>query len=80
MCRGGIASLNANHFWGNCESLWHSDSPKFFGTANHIWPIVNYFSNGYAKTFFILTPFSRQNFPFLNKYSVYGTKMRINYE
>ena len=31
----GIPSPNANHFWGNCESLWQSDSPNFFGTANH---------------------------------------------
>ena len=34
---GGIASPNVNHFWGNCESLWQSDSPNFFGTANHLW-------------------------------------------
>ena len=30
---GGIASPNANHFWGNCELLWHSDTPNFFGAA-----------------------------------------------
>ena len=23
---GGVASPNANHFWGNCKSLWRSDS------------------------------------------------------
>ena len=33
---GGFASPNANHFWGNCESLWQSDLPNFVGTANHI--------------------------------------------
>ena len=22
---GGVASQNANYFWGNCESLWQSD-------------------------------------------------------
>ena len=46
---GGIASPNANHFWGNCESLWQSDSPNFFGTTNPFWPIANHFSNGFAK-------------------------------
>ena len=45
---GSIASPNTNHFWGNCESLWRSDSPNFFGTANHFWPIANLFSNGFA--------------------------------
>ena len=25
---GGIALPNANHVWGNCESLWLSDSPN----------------------------------------------------
>ena len=23
---GGVESQNANHFWGNCESLWQSES------------------------------------------------------
>ena len=23
---GSVASPNANHFWGNCESLWQSES------------------------------------------------------
>ena len=23
---GGVASQNANYFWGNCESLWQSKS------------------------------------------------------
>ena len=33
---GGIASPNANHFWGNCESLWLSNSPKFFGQGESL--------------------------------------------
>ena len=41
---GGIASPNANHFWGNGESLWQCDSPNFVATANHFWPIANHFS------------------------------------
>ena len=31
----GIASPNANHFWDNCESVWQSDSPNFFGISNY---------------------------------------------
>ena len=23
---GGITLQNANHFWGNCESFWQSES------------------------------------------------------
>ena len=46
---GGVVLQNANHFWGNCESLWQSDSPNFFGTANHFWSIVNHFLNGFAR-------------------------------
>ena len=46
---GGITSPNANHFWGNCESLWQSDSLNFFGTAGYFWPIANHFLNGIAK-------------------------------
>ena len=26
---GGFASPNVNHFYGNCKSLWPSDSPNF---------------------------------------------------
>ena len=26
---GGVTSQNANYFWGNCESLWQSDSQNF---------------------------------------------------
>ena len=29
---GGVASQNANHFWGKCELLWQSDSHN---TAYH---------------------------------------------
>ena len=51
---GSIALPNINHFWGNCESLWQSDSPNFFGTANNFWLIANYFSNGFAKRPFLI--------------------------
>ena len=47
--RGGFELLNADHFWGNCESLWSTVSLCFWVTANHFWPIVNHFSNGFAK-------------------------------
>ena len=76
---GGIASPNANHFWGNYESLWQSDAPNFFGTANHFWPIANQFANEFAKRlFFGPHPFFRQNVSFLGKFYVQGAKMRIN--
>ena len=55
---GGIASPNANHFWGNCESLWQSDSSNFFGTANHFWPIANLFSNGFAEKPILFCPYA----------------------
>ena len=58
-----MASQLANHFWDNCDTLWQSDSPNFFGTANHFWPIANHFSNGLAKTFFGPHPIFKQNFP-----------------
>ena len=68
---GNIASIDVNHFWGNCESLWQSDSQNFFGTANHFLPIMNHFSNGFIrKPFFVLTPFLDEISPFLNKFYV----------
>ena len=42
---GCIALPHASHFWSHCESHWKSDSPNYFGTVNHFWPIVNYFFN-----------------------------------
>ena len=60
----GVASLNANQFWGNYISLWQRDSPNFFGTANHFWPIANHFSNGFAKTIFWLSSFLDKISPF----------------
>ena len=51
---GGIASPNANHFWGNCESLRQSDSPNFFGTANPFWPIAKHFSMDLSKDLYFL--------------------------
>ena len=60
---GGITSPNANHFWGNCESLWQSVSPNFLGTVNHFLPIANHFSNGIAKgSFFHPHPFFNVKF------------------
>ena len=38
-----FASPNTYHFWGNCESLWPSDSLHFLSTANHFWPIASQF-------------------------------------
>ena len=61
---GGIESPNANHFRGNCESLWQNDSPNFFGAANHFWPIANHFLKGFAKRPFSRPhPFLTSNFP-----------------
>ena len=34
----------ANHFWGNCESLWSIDTQYFWVIANHFWPIANHLS------------------------------------
>ena len=48
----GIASPNANRFYSTSESLRQSDSPNFFGTANHFRPIANHFSNGFAIDLF----------------------------
>ena len=68
-----IASSYVNHFWGNWELLWQSDSPNFFSTANHFWSIANHFSNGIApKTFFffVLTLLLDKISPFLDKFYV----------
>ena len=47
---GKRADSHWNHFWGNCESLWPTDSSYFWITANH-------FSNGFAKrSFFLSSP------------------------
>ena len=45
---GGFASPNANHFWGNCKSVWPTDSQYFLVIANYFWPIAKHFSNGFA--------------------------------
>ena len=66
-----IASPNVNHFCGNCESLWLSDSPNVFGTANHFWPITNQFSNGFAETFFGSSLFLDKISFFLDKCYIY---------
>ena len=65
---GGIASPNANHYWGNCKSFWQIDSPNFFGTANHFWPIGNHYSKEFAKRPF----FSK--FPFIKPILCIGCK------
>ena len=58
----GIASSNANHFRGNCESLWQSDSPNFLGyTANHFGRLRITFQMDSSKDFFFYPhPFFRQ--------------------
>ena len=52
--KGGFASPSVNHLWGNCESLWQTDSPYFWVAANHFWPMANYFSNGFTKKSFFI--------------------------
>ena len=64
----GFSSPNAKHFWGNCASLWPIDSPNFFDTADHLWPIANHFSNGFGKTFFLSPPYSRQILAVFDKF------------
>ena len=46
---GEFASPNANHFWGNCESLWPTDLQFFFVTANQFWPNANNFCKWIRK-------------------------------
>ena len=56
-----VASQNANHFWGNCESLWQSESQ----IANHFKLICEPLFKWYRqKTFFVLTSFEGKNFYF----------------
>ena len=74
---GGFVSPNANHFWGNGESLWPTVLPYFLCLCESLltdaWQIT--FSNEFAKRsfFFILTPF-------LEKFYVHEAKLRINCE
>ena len=68
---GGIVSPYTNHFWGNCEALWQSDSPNFFVTANHFWPIANHFSNEFAKRpFLVLASIYTKFSSFLDKFYI----------
>ena len=48
---------NANDIWGNCESLWPTDSLNFLIVANNFWLFAKHFSNGFVKRpFLVLTP------------------------
>ena len=73
--KGGLASQNANHFWGICESLWPIDSQFFWVIANHLLSIANYFSNRFSKR-----PFFWPSPPFLAKFYVYRAKVLVNCE
>ena len=53
---GSVASQNVNHFWGNCKSLWQSESQH-----------CESFLADLRITFLMVSqkrPFFRQNFPF----------------
>ena len=47
--KGGFASPNVNYFWGNCESLWPTNSQYFLVTANHFGRLRITLANESAK-------------------------------
>ena len=51
---GAIASQNANHFMGNCESLCQSKSQN---RQSLLTDFANHFSTGIAKKTFFYTKF-----------------------
>ena len=67
---GGIASLNANHFWGNCESLWQSDSPNFLALRITFGRLRITFQMDSSKDFFSSNPFLDKISPLLQKFYV----------
>ena len=73
---GGVVSQNANHFWGNCKSLWHSESQNCESCTFSCF--ANHFSDGIAmRLFLVLIPFLNKISPFYDTFYVYNAKIRI---
>ena len=71
---GDVASQNANHFWGNCESLWQSESQNCESLLADLRITFRMISQ---KDFFVFTPFLDKIYPFLRHIlcSLYDAKM-----
>ena len=52
---GGVASQNENHCWGNCESLWQSDSQNRESLLAELRITLQLVSQ--KDPFLVLTPF-----------------------
>ena len=52
---GGVASPNANHFWGNCESLWQSESRNCESLLAEL--LITFQMVSQKDLFFLLTPY-----------------------
>ena len=66
------------HFWGNCESLWQSESQNcelLLAALRITLRIVLQ-----KDLFFVLTPFLDKISPFLDTFYIYYVKMRIRCE
>ena len=78
---GGVASQNANHFWGNCESLWQSESQNCESLLNDLRITFQMVSQKHLLfVFFGPHPFLGKISPFVVTFYVYDTKMRIRCE
>ena len=62
----GVASQNANHFWGNCESLWQSESQYCESLSDDLQITFQIISK--KDLFLVLTTFLEKIFAFLHTF------------
>ena len=74
----GVASQNANYFWGNCESLWPSESQY----CESLLAILRIICQMVSQRPFFFSPHHcfTQNFPFFYTNFMYVIKMRLRCE
>ena len=66
---GGVASQNANHLWGNCESLWQSELQNCESLLADLR--ITFHMVSQKDLFFYPHPLFRQNFPFLDIWCIW---------
>ena len=73
-----VASQNVNHFWGDCKSLWQSESQNCTTLVADLR--ITFQMVLQKDIFLVFIPFLDKISPFLDKFYVYGAKMLIRCE
>ena len=75
---GGVALQNTNHFWGNYESLWQSESQNCDSLIADLR--ISFHMVSQETLFLVLTTFLDKISSFLDIFYVYGAKIRLHCE